>query len=49
MRGDLPWPDAPWTRTRNGVFTLDEDYWARSGGILEPLPRIETLLRIKEQ
>lgn len=49
MRGDLPWPDAPWTRTRNGVFTLDEDYWARSGGILESLPRIETLLRIKEQ
>ncbi len=47
MREDLAWPDAPWTRTRNGVFELDDDYWARSGGILEPLPRLEKLLRVE--
>lgn len=47
MRGDLPFPDAPWTRTRDGVFVLDEDYWKRSGGILEPVPRVEKLLHLE--
>ena len=46
MRQDLPFGDTPWSRTREGLFELDEDWWARSGGILEPLPRIEKLLRI---
>ena len=26
---------------KGGVFTLDADYWARSGGILEPIVRLE--------
>ena len=43
MRRDLPYPDAPWTHVRGGVFELDEDYWEKSGGVLAPLPRHETL------
>ena len=34
MRRALPYPDAPWTRTRNGLFELDADYWSKSGGLL---------------
>ena len=34
MRQELPYPDAPWTRTQNGLFNLDEDYWRKSGGVL---------------
>lgn len=41
LRKDLPWPDAEWTKTRNGVFVLDSDYWDKSGGILEPVARFE--------
>lgn len=41
LRQDLPWPDAPWTRTQNGIFVLDDDYWEKSGGILEPVVRLE--------
>ncbi len=47
MRQDLAWPEAPWTRTQRGVFVLDEDYWSKSGGILERLPRIEKLLHLE--
>ena len=47
MRQDLAWPEAPWTRTQKGVFVLDEDYWSKSGGILERLPRIEKLLHLE--
>lgn len=36
MRRALPYPDAPWTRTRNGLFELDADYWKKSGGVLHP-------------
>ena len=43
MRGDLAYPDAPWTRARKGVFTCDADYYAKSGGILEPMPRYEKM------
>lgn len=28
-----PYAGAPWTITRDGVFVLDEDYYAKSGGI----------------
>ena len=35
MRYQLSYPDASWTRTQNGLFNLDEDYWRKSGGILE--------------
>ena len=41
MRQDLPDPKAPWSLVKGGVFTLDDDYWARSGGILEPITRLE--------
>lgn len=41
MRQDLAFPDASWSRMEDGVFKLDDDYWARSGGILEPIERLE--------
>ncbi len=43
MRRDLAYPDAPWTRVRNGVFACDADYYAKSGGILQPIPRYEKM------
>ncbi len=43
MRRDLAYPDAHWTRTERGVFECDADYWAKSGGILEPMPRYEAM------
>ena len=33
MRQDLPYPNAVWTRPRQGIFDLDADYWAKSGGV----------------
>ena len=43
LRRDLPYPDAPWTQAKCGVFELDGDYWAKSGGVLAPLPRYEKM------
>jgi L-alanine-DL-glutamate epimerase-like enolase superfamily enzyme len=43
MRKDLAYPDARWTRTIKGVFECDADYYAKSGGILEPMPRYEKM------
>ena len=43
MRQDLAYPDAHWTRTEKGVFECDADYYAKSGGILEPMPRYEKM------
>ena len=43
MRAHLPAPEAPWTRPQRGVFELDADYYARSGGVLAPLPHHEKL------
>ena len=43
MRRDLAEPDARWTRTERGVFACDADWWAKSGGILEPMPRYEKM------
>jgi L-alanine-DL-glutamate epimerase-like enolase superfamily enzyme len=34
---------APWTKTVDGVFNLDDDYWNRSGGILTPSPHYEAM------
>ena len=34
MRRELPYPDAPMTRTRNGLFELGDGYWNKSGGVL---------------
>ena len=46
MRGDLAFPNAHWTRTEKGVFECDADYYAKSGGMLAPLPRYEKLFRL---
>ena len=43
MRRHHPAPDAPWATTKRGVFELDADYYARSGGIFAPLPHYEAL------
>jgi len=43
MRSYLPYPDAPWTKTDRGVFNLDADYYAKSGGIFAPLPHYEAM------
>lgn len=43
MRSCLAYPDAPWSKTSRGVFNLDADYYAKSGGIFDPLPHYEAL------
>ena len=43
MRKDLAYPDAHWSRTEKGVFACDADWYAKSGGILEPMPRYEKM------
>jgi L-alanine-DL-glutamate epimerase-like enolase superfamily enzyme len=43
MRTYHPYPDAPWAETRRGVFNLDADYYAKSGGIFAPLPHYEAM------
>ena len=45
MRGYHPCADAPWTRADRGVFRLDEDFYARSGGIFLSSPHYESLFR----
>lgn len=47
MRKDLAFTDAQWTRTAKGVFKLDSDYYEKSGGILEPMPRYEKIFAKK--
>ncbi len=36
MRNALPHKDASWSRPEHGVFNLDDDYYAKDGGVLEP-------------
>ncbi len=43
MRSYHPYPDAPWSKTDRGVFNLDADYYAKSGGIFAPLPHYEAM------
>lgn len=43
MRRDLAYSDARWTRVEKGVFECDDDYYAKSGGILEKMPRYEKM------
>ena len=47
MREDLAYNDAHWTRTERGVFECDADYYAKSGGILQPMPRYERMYAAK--
>ncbi len=43
MRSYHPYPDAPWSKTDRGVFNLDADYYAKSGGIFATMPHYEAL------
>jgi L-alanine-DL-glutamate epimerase-like enolase superfamily enzyme len=43
MRSYHPYPKAAWAKTDRGVFNLDADYYAKSGGIFEPLPHYEAM------
>lgn len=45
LRSYHPAPNAPWARTRRGVFELDADYYARSGGVFERSPHYEQMFR----
>lgn len=45
MRGYHPYPDAPWSQTKKGVFNLDKDFYAKSGGIFAPLPHYEAMFK----
>ena len=47
MRGYNPCKDAPWAQTKNGVFELDDDYYAKSGGIFMPSHIMRRCFRIK--
>ncbi len=44
MRRRHPCFGAPWTLPEKGVFRLDDDFYARSGGLFEPSPHYEALL-----
>ena len=45
MRRHHPCFGAPWTVPADGVFRLDDDFYARSGGIFLPSPHYEALFR----
>jgi L-alanine-DL-glutamate epimerase-like enolase superfamily enzyme len=45
MRSYHPAPDANWAQTKRGVFELDADYYARSGGIFQTSPHYEAMFR----
>ena len=47
LRSYHPAPDAPWARTVRGVFKLGPDFYARSGGIFDPLPHYEAMFQPK--
>ena len=48
MRSYHPYKDASWAQTRNGVFGLDDDYYANSGGIFMPSPHYEEMFSNKK-
>ncbi len=45
MRTYLAHPNAAWSTPRAGVFELPADYYAASGGILDPLPHYENFFK----
>jgi L-alanine-DL-glutamate epimerase-like enolase superfamily enzyme len=47
MRSYRPHPDADWAVARNGVFELDDDYYACSGGIFEQSAHYEAMFNQK--
>lgn len=48
MRGYSPCSDSQWSRTRNGVFELDSDFYQKSGGIFMPSQHYEEMFREKK-
>jgi L-alanine-DL-glutamate epimerase-like enolase superfamily enzyme len=42
-----PYAGASWSQTVDGVFNLDDDYYAKSGGILTPSPHYEQMFAPK--
>jgi L-alanine-DL-glutamate epimerase-like enolase superfamily enzyme len=48
MRGYKPYKDAGWAQTKNGVFELDDDYYAKSGGIFMPSAHYEEMFLNKK-
>lgn len=45
MRSYHPYSEASWTRTVDGVFNLNEDYYQKSGGVLTPSPHYEDMFK----
>ena len=45
MQSYHPANGANWTLVRNGVFTLGDDFYEQSGGILKPIPHYEQLFQ----
>ncbi len=43
MTGYHPFHGAEWTKTKNGIFELDEDYYDKSGGIFTPSSHYEKM------
>ena len=41
----LPYPGASWSKTVDGVFNLNDDYYEKSGGILTPSPHYEAMFK----
>jgi L-alanine-DL-glutamate epimerase-like enolase superfamily enzyme len=46
MRGYHPDKNASWTQTKEGVFELNKDYYARSGGIFLPSGHYEAMFPV---
>jgi len=46
MRTYHPFPDAVWANTKNGIFTLDDDYYKKSGGIFVQPPHYTEMFNI---
>ena len=45
LRGYHPAPNASWARPQRGVFELNADYYAQSGGVFQPSPHYEEMFR----
>jgi L-alanine-DL-glutamate epimerase-like enolase superfamily enzyme len=45
MLGYHPYAGASWSRTVDGVFNLNDDYYEKSGGILTPSPHYEDMFK----
>ncbi|MEA4823351.1 MAG: hypothetical protein VB111_04465 [Clostridiaceae bacterium] len=44
MVSGLPYAGAPWVEPQNGLYRLDDAFYARSGGIFETIPMYEDIL-----